>query len=115
MKRQFLILLLFSIVVLLYGMFVSFYSRHSEDQIRKEMNSHAVVVEQDVWTLNRQGPLNYLALAAARDNYAKMAIQLKQGEELVSLDGPKLTGLNKVFDQMGLFPMTPTEKTRDDW
>ncbi|MCP4674023.1 MAG: response regulator [Deltaproteobacteria bacterium] len=89
-----------------YGAFVHFYDKHNEHQSHQTMHSHVEVIKEDVWTVGLDEAVGYLSLAASRDNYIRIQILGMSMEELLSLDGPELVGLDRLFYQIGLFPRT---------
>ncbi len=106
MKRKGTLGLLALIMCGSYGAFVYFYNKHIERQSHQTMHSHVEVIEEDVWTVGLDEAVGYLSLAASRDNYIKIRILGMSEQELLSLDGPELVGLDRFFDQIGLFPRT---------
>ncbi len=89
-----------------YGLFAFFYNEYSKRALIQGMKRHAVIIENDVWTLETSHTTPYLDLVANSDNYAQIIIKGLSGDELLSIKGPKLMGLDFILDQMGLFPIS---------
>lgn len=104
MKRRTRGVFLFVFFVIIYAVFVCLYNDHVQQRLLKEMERHALVLEDDIWTLNPYGSVNYLSLAAARDNYSKITIEDVPGAKLISVEGPELTGIDGLLEKLGFFP-----------
>lgn len=99
-----LLLLLF--IVLCFGMFIHAYNRYRLQWQENEMERHAIVIEEDYWALDIQGPEKYLKLVSERESYANISIFGIKGEEFLSINGPALTGLDLLLFDVGLIPQT---------
>ncbi len=97
---------IFLLMIFFFGLFVIFYNKHTAHRLTHEMERHAVVIEDDLWTLDLEGARSYLSLASERDNYAKIIIDGLPGRKAFSLEGPKLQALDYFLDQIGFFPKT---------
>ncbi|MBI9097496.1 MAG: PAS domain S-box protein, partial [Spirochaetaceae bacterium] len=73
------------------------------------MERHAIVIEEDFWALDVQGPVKYLTLVSERENYADIAIYGLNDEEFLSISGPPPAGLNLCLDYLGMIPQTGME------
>jgi signal transduction histidine kinase len=103
-KRASLILIFF--IVLVFCSFIFAYNQYKLQWQEKEMERHAIVIEEDYWALDIQGPVKYLTLVSERESYANISIYGLNGEEFLSINGPDLTGLDLVFEDIGLIPQT---------
>jgi len=70
------------------------------------MEKHSIVIEEDFWALDTQGPVKYLTLVSEREDYAYIAIFGLGGDEFLSIDGPQFTGLDLFLENVGLIPRT---------
>ncbi|MCP4021036.1 MAG: PAS domain S-box protein [Desulfobacteraceae bacterium] len=65
------------------------------------MDEHAAVVEEDLWGIVPNGPVEYLTLASKRDRYTKVTITDSLGEVFISIKGPDMDGVNGLLVAMG--------------
>jgi signal transduction histidine kinase len=93
-------------MLLCFSIFVFFFHHHYLRQQQQAMQSHAKVIEIDLWSLDHSGPVEYLSLASAFHNYVKISITNHSKDEFVSVDGPSLEKLDQILDMLGLLPVT---------
>ena len=67
-------LLLAEIIGFAISLFIFVYNQYKLQWQEKEMERHAIVIEEDYWALDAQGPVKYLTLVSERENYANIAI-----------------------------------------
>ncbi len=103
-KRVALLLMLFTILG--FSLFIYAYNHYKLQWQEKEMERHAIVIEEDYWALDIQGPVKYLTLVSERESYANISIFGLNGEEFLSINGPALIGLDLILFDMGLIPQT---------
>lgn len=91
-------------MLLAYASYVAIYNAYTMRRLQREMALHAMVIEQAIWTLQPENAEGYLGLAAARDNYEKIVVHGLPGGQSRTVEGPELTGLNRILERAGLFP-----------
>jgi len=106
MKGKWFAVFLFFFMLLCFCVFLLSYNKYKKKLLVQEMDRHAEVIKEDVWTTNFSGPAGYLSLAAERDNYTKIELKDMFDENLLIVEGLKMTGLNHFLDRTGLLPET---------
>ncbi|MDA3810119.1 MAG: ATP-binding protein [Spirochaetaceae bacterium] len=106
MKSRSFTLIVVSILIILFFLFVISFNRYQLAWQEQEMEKHAIVIEEDFWALDTQGPVKYLTLVSERENYANIAIVGLNGDEFLSIEGPIFKGLDLFAENIGLIPKT---------
>jgi PAS domain S-box-containing protein len=99
----------FYILILITLGFVSFIVVYNQYRMRwqeQEMERHAIVIEEDFWALDAQGPLKYLTLVSERESFGSISIFGLNGEEFLHIEEPEFTGFDLFLDNIGLIPET---------
>jgi len=97
-------LLLIVLIVIFFSFFVFAYNQYKLQWQEKEMERHAIVIEEDYWALDIQGPVKYLTLVSERESYAHISIFGLNGDEFLTITSSELTGLDSILENIGLIP-----------
>lgn len=98
--------ILFFVMSACYCVFLLVYCRYKTQWVEDALKKHALVIEDDVWKFDDEGPLGYLSLAAERDNFESVIITIRSTGEFLSLKGPELSVVDKFLDSILLIPQT---------
>jgi len=85
--------------------FVSF-NQYKKNWFIQEMNRHAKVIKENVWATNYAGMTGYLTLVAEREGYSHIELIDAFNQNLLTIEGAKLTGLGHILDMARLLPQT---------
>ncbi|MBN2656387.1 MAG: PAS domain S-box protein [Spirochaetales bacterium] len=97
---------LFVLISVCFILFIIFYNQFKMRWQEREMERHAIVIEEDYWALDSQGPLKYLTLVSQRESFGSISIYGLNGEEFLQIDEPEFTGFDSFLDNIGLIPET---------
>lgn len=70
----------------------------------QEIRRHSEVIENDLWSLDVDGCLSYLELAARLNKYEYLVVYTSTDEEFVRVDGQKASVLDQFLIRVGLIP-----------
>ena len=97
------LLILLTICFILFIVFFNQYRMHWQEQ---EMERHSIVIEEDFWALDAQGPLKYLTLVSERESFGSISIHGLKGEEFLYIEEPEFVGFDRVLYNLNLIPET---------
>jgi len=107
-KKLFLISILY---FTFYFCFIIVYSNLKTSWLNKEMMKHADVIKKDIWTIDYDGPTNYLKLASEKNSYEKIQIIETTGRTILSINGQKLKYIDYYLNKVGFFPSKKIEQS----
>jgi len=91
------------IISICFAVFFFSYNQYKKEWIAQEMAKHAEFIKENVWETNYEGTAAYLSLVADLENYAKIELT-HANVTLLTVEGPRLNGINSIVNQVGLFP-----------
>ncbi len=71
---------------------------------RDEIREHSEVIENSLWNLDSDGPVNYLKLATRLNNYEQLTVYSLNDEEFIKIEGPEANLLDQLLLKVGLIP-----------
>ena len=74
-----------------------------KDNIR--FKTHAEVIKNDIWALNRSGIKSYLQLAVQANNYKSLAVLLEKNALFFRITSPGLSGMDHFLHLIHLLPL----------
>lgn len=78
------------------------YIKHDAELDRKQFQTHAIIIANDTWALNRVGAKAYLELAIKANNYQYLNISIPGEEEFLRVTSPPLDGISSTLYNFGL-------------
>ena len=100
-KRLGLIALLLGVLLVL---FMRVYDRRTYLEQQETVETYARVIASSLWNFETQAPTDYLTVAAAQQNYARVWITTAEGQEFVTVTPDNLRWLNGLFFSLHLIP-----------
>jgi len=82
------------------------FNQYKKKWLIHEMYRHAKVIKEDVWATNYVGTTGYLSLVAERENYSNIELKDTFNVNVLTIEGPRLTGLDYILDLARLLPHT---------
>ncbi len=89
-KRYLYISFIFLIV---FSFTAYIYLQRANSLDRKSFNSHATILADDIWALNKNGASAYLQLAVQTNHYKSLTISIPGANSFISVTGPPLSDL----------------------
>lgn len=71
------------------------------------MQHHARVIQNALWNLDPESPVEYLTLAAISDNFGEIGITDIYGGTFLRIKGPELSLVDRFFKSIGLLAVEP--------
>lgn len=85
---------------------VSFaYIQHKNIQDNIRFKTHADIIKNDIWALNKSGIKSYLQLAVQANKYRYLAVLLEDDTPFFQVTGPEPTGLDHFLSLLHLLPL----------
>ncbi len=78
------------------------YIKKNAELDQRHFKTHALIIADDTWALNRNGAMTYLQLAVKTGHYQYLAISIPGDEEFLRLPNVQLTGISSAFYKLGL-------------
>ncbi|MDK9708413.1 MAG: response regulator [Desulforhopalus sp.] len=78
------------------------YIKRDAELDRKQFQTHAIIIANDTWALNRAGAKAYLELAIKANNYQYLNISIPGEEEFLRVASPPLNGISSALYNFGL-------------
>jgi len=100
--RQYATVSLFFLVLFLVSSVL--YGRFQENLDRRNLETHAGIIANDVWAINPAGVENYLRLAMTTQHYRSIRVSIPGDEQFLALENPELSGIAGFLGQLGLLP-----------
>jgi PAS domain S-box-containing protein len=98
--------LFFLFVVFCFCIFFISFNQYKKNWLIQEMDRHSKVIKENVWATNYTGVTGYLTLVAERENYSHIELIDTFNQNLLTIEGAKLTGLDYILDMVKLLPQT---------
>ena len=92
-------------LLFLFILFIGIYSYNKKQWLINEVKNHARVIRKDVWALEKEGPIDYLTLAANRDNYIKIVIDDLDENVFLVISGPETSSFDRFLERLSLLPV----------
>ena len=109
MKTRPLMVLFCIFVAAIFALFVMLYQSHARAKALIQVNDHAEVIANSLWSFEKSSPNAYLKLAAKANGYQRIAVKDDRGGIFLDIDGPPPTTVDKVFLSTSLIPVHQLE------
>ena len=98
--------LFFLLMVFCFFIFFISFNQYKKNWLIQEMDRHSKVIKENVWATNYTGVTGYLSLVAEREDYSRIELIDTFNQNLLTIEGAELTGLNYILDLIKLLPQT---------
>ncbi len=88
------------------GVFIVIHSNAIRRQVQRDLEKQAQVVAPSLWNLSPAQSQKYISVVADQYQYHSLIVRDDTGEIFSRADGAPLSAMGRVFDSVGLFPVS---------
>ncbi len=103
-KFKIIVIRLLLAFIVVYGCSAYMYVKNIQEHFEKQIQIHSKIIAFDVWNLNSSGVKAYLQLVIQTERYKGMEILIEESELFLQVDGPPVSGIDKIFVKCNLIP-----------